>query len=67
MHATTHSAMKDGIEQQGFDTPPKHSYAIALVIKVSMCRVWNSFATYVLLSVRFQVYVLERGVLSTPS
>jgi hypothetical protein len=55
------------IEQRGFDTPPKYSYAIALNIEVSMYCVWNSLATYILLSVRFQVYVLEGGMLSTAS
>ena len=64
---TTWLALTQGIEQRGFDTPPKYSYAIALNIEVSMCCVWNSLATYILLSVWFQVYVLEGGMLSTAS
>jgi hypothetical protein len=60
-------AKAEGIEQRGVDRPPKHSYTIALEIEASMYFMWNSFATHLLLSVWFQVYVLERRVLSTPS
>jgi hypothetical protein len=61
------SATAKGGEQRGLGTPPKHSYAIALDIEVSMCSVWILFATYILLSVWFQIHVLERRVLPTAS
>ena len=63
----TRLATAEGSTPRGFHTPTDHSHAFALHIEASMCCMWDSSPTYILLSMWKQVHVFDRRVLPKPS